>query len=88
VTPDILEGVIIDEDMLGNVPQLKYENHDITNTMKFSELAPHHYLELKVDLETNQSIHVPQVWAKGLERVGLLNLFDIPHLRWRNKVNA
>jgi hypothetical protein len=31
VTPDIPEEVIIDEDMLGKVPQLKYADHDITD---------------------------------------------------------
>jgi hypothetical protein len=67
VTPNIPEGVIIDEDMLGKVPQLRYADHDITDTEKFPELVPHHYLELKVDPTTNQSIHVPQVWARGLE---------------------
>jgi hypothetical protein len=39
VTPDILDGVIIDEDMLGKVSHLKYENHDIRDTTKFLELA-------------------------------------------------
>jgi hypothetical protein len=40
VTPDIPEEVIIDEDMLGKVPQLKYAYHDITDVVKFPELAP------------------------------------------------
>jgi hypothetical protein len=35
VTPEILVGVIIDEDMLGKVSQLKYVNHNITYTKKF-----------------------------------------------------
>jgi hypothetical protein len=49
VTLDIPEEVIIDEDMLGKVPQLKYAYHDIIDVVKFPELAPHEYLELKVD---------------------------------------
>jgi hypothetical protein len=56
--------------------------------MKFPELAPHHYLELRIDPTMNQSIPVPKVWERGLERAGILNLFDIPHFGQRNEVNA
>jgi hypothetical protein len=88
VTPDIPDGFIEDEDMLGRVPQLKYANHDITDMTKFHEIFPHHYLELRTYLEMNQSIPLPKVWPRGLERVGILNMFDIPHFGQRNEVNA
>jgi hypothetical protein len=67
VTPNIPYGIIIDEDMLGKLSQLKYTDHDITNTMKFLELVPSKYLELQIDPVTNQTINVPKVWARGLE---------------------
>jgi hypothetical protein len=86
--PDIPYGVIMEEDMLGRMSQLKYEYHDITNMVKFPKLVPHQYLEMKIDPTMNQSIPVPKVWARGLERACILNLFDIPHLDIRNKVNA
>jgi hypothetical protein len=86
--PDIPEGVIVDEDMLGMVLKLKYVDHDITNTVKFPELASHHYFELRTDLTTNESILVPNVWERGLEQEGILNLFDIPHFGRSKKVNA
>jgi len=79
VMTDISYGVIIDQDMLGKVSQLKYVNHDITDISKFLELALGKYLGLKLDPVTNQPIHVPKVWAKRLERVGILNLFEITH---------
>jgi hypothetical protein len=88
VTPDILEEVIIDEDMLGKVPQLKYVDHDITDVVKFPELVPHEYLELQIDPLTQQSVLVVQCWARGLECAGLLNLFDIPHFDHSNEVNS
>jgi hypothetical protein len=56
--------------------------------VKFPELVPHEYLELKVDPLTKQNVPVTKVWARGLERAGLLNLFDIPHFGHNNKVNA
>jgi hypothetical protein len=88
VMPDIPEEVMIDEDMLGKVPQLKYVEHDITDVAKFPELAPHEYLELKVDPLKQQSIPVTKVWSIGLEQACLLNLFDIPRFRCINEVNA
>jgi hypothetical protein len=38
-------GVIVEEDTLGLVPNLKYENRDITDEMKFIELALNKYLK-------------------------------------------
>jgi hypothetical protein len=74
--------------MLGRVSQIKYVDHDITDTIDFPKLALHHYLELKTDSTMNQSIPVPKVWARELERVDILNLFDILHFGWSNEVNA
>jgi hypothetical protein len=88
VTPKKLKGVIIDEDILGKVPKLRYVYHDIKDTMKFVELVPHLYLEMKVDPTTNQSRLVHQVWARGLECIGLLNLVYITHFGQRKEVNA
>jgi hypothetical protein len=34
--PDVVVAV---EDMLGKVPKLKYADHDVTDTMKFPDLA-------------------------------------------------
>jgi len=50
---DIPYGVIMEKDMLGRVSQLKYADQYITYMMKFPEIAPHQYLELRIDLETN-----------------------------------
>jgi hypothetical protein len=77
VTPDIPYGVIIDEDMLGKVPQLKYVDQNITNITKLPERALRKYLELKIDKMMNQTILVTKVWARGLERTGIM--FEILH---------
>jgi hypothetical protein len=45
VEPEIPEGVIVEEDMLGLIPSLKYVDHDITDENKFPELVPSKYLE-------------------------------------------
>jgi hypothetical protein len=36
----IPEGVIVEGDMLGLIPTLKYVDHDITDEKKFPELVP------------------------------------------------
>jgi hypothetical protein len=74
--------------MLGKVPQIRYVDHDINDMVKFHELAPHRYLELKHDPMTKQRIPLPRVWDKGLDWAGLLNVLDIPHFGRNNKVNS
>jgi hypothetical protein len=88
VTPYILEAVIINEYMLGKVLHLKYVDHDIIDVENFPELMPHEYLELQIDPQTQQNIQKVKVWARGLERASLLNLFDIPHFGGNNEINA
>jgi hypothetical protein len=79
VEPEIPPGVIVEEDMLGLVPNLKYADHDITDEKKFPELAPSKYLKKYINAETQMIVIEPQTWETGLEKVGILNLFDIPH---------
>jgi hypothetical protein len=45
VEPEIPPGVIIEEDMLGIMENLKYANHDLSNEKKFLELALKKYLK-------------------------------------------
>jgi hypothetical protein len=73
--------------MVGKVLQLKYTDHNITNTMKFPDLTLRHYLEIKIDAKTYLPIAKLQVWDRGLEQVGLLNLFDIPHFGRIQEIN-
>jgi hypothetical protein len=44
VEPPIPEGVIVEGDMLGLIPALKYADHDITDENKFPELVPNKFL--------------------------------------------
>jgi hypothetical protein len=71
--------------MIGKVLQLKYID---TNTTKFPELMSNNYLEMKIDVEMNMHIVELKVWAKGMKRVGLLNLLDIPHFCRSQDINA
>jgi hypothetical protein len=50
--PNIPHGVIVEGDMLGMIPQLKYVDHDITDKKKFSELALHKYFKSYINTIT------------------------------------
>jgi hypothetical protein len=86
--PPIPEGVIVEGDMLGLIPALKYVDHDITDENKFPELVPNKFLKKYISSETHMIVIEPQVWATGLQKEGLLNLFDIPHFGWSQEINA
>jgi hypothetical protein len=88
VTTEILVGVIIDEDMLGNVPQLKYVDQNIIDKMKFPEIVSDNYLEMKIDAKMYFPVVELKVWARGLEQASLLNLFDIPQFGRSEEINA
>jgi hypothetical protein len=51
----VLKGVRKDEDMLDKVANLKFMDHDITNTQKFPELARDQYLCTKTDPSTGKT---------------------------------
>jgi hypothetical protein len=82
------KGVRKDEDMLGKVAKLNFMDHDITDMQKFPELARDQYLCTKTDPATRKTWVEAQAWASGLEKVGILKLFKIPHFRWSNEINA
>jgi hypothetical protein len=88
VEPLIPGGVIVEGYMLGMILALKYVDHDITNEKKFPELVPNNFMMKSISFETHMIIIEPQVWARGLQKEGILNLFDIPHFGWTHEINA
>jgi hypothetical protein len=68
--------------MLGLIPTLKYANHDIIDENKFLKLIPSKFPMKFISSEIHMIVIEPQVWARGLQKAGLLNMFDIPHFRW------
>jgi hypothetical protein len=70
-----------DEELLGKISNLKYMDHDITDAQKFPELERDQYLCTTTVQETGEIVLEPQEWASGLDRVGILNVLDIPHFR-------
>jgi hypothetical protein len=56
--------------------------------ISFPELVPSKFLMKSISSETHMIVIEPQVWARGLQKVGLLNLFDIPHFGRSQEINA
>jgi hypothetical protein len=79
VEPPIPKGVIMEGDMLGLIPALKYEDHDIINENKFLELISSKFLMHSISSKTHMIVIKPRAWDRGMQKACLLNLFDIPH---------
>jgi hypothetical protein len=77
--PSIPEGVVVDGDMLGMIPALKYVEHDIIDENKFQEIVQNKFLKKFINVETHMIVIEPRVWDRGLHKAGRLNLFDILH---------
>jgi hypothetical protein len=74
--------MVIVDDMLGNVPKLRYSDHDMRDVAKFPDLAEETYLTntgeigplCKLIMEHTQ-------WIMGLYKYGIMNLLDITYFR-------
>jgi hypothetical protein len=47
VIPQILEGVKVDEKMIGGLNTMKYSDHGIADAIKFPDLTQQNYMEYK-----------------------------------------
>jgi len=59
VEPEIPLGVIMEEDMLGLILNLKYAGHDIMDERKFLELALSNYLKSYLSAKNNMVVIEP-----------------------------
>jgi hypothetical protein len=87
-TSPVPPGVSIEGDMLDKVVSLKFMDHDITDEQKFPELAREKYLCTKSIPGTRAIVLETQVWETRLEKLGILNLMEIPHFRHSLEINA
>jgi hypothetical protein len=77
--PEIPPDVIVEADMLGTVPNLKFEDHELSYQKKFLELALRKYLNTDIFPETSFIMVEPKPWAARLEKSDILNLQQILH---------
>jgi len=86
--PPILEGVIVEGDMIAMIPALRYVDHDIIDEKKFLELVPNNFLKNQISSKTHMIFIRPHIWDTRLQKEGILNLFDIPHFGRIQKINV
>jgi hypothetical protein len=66
--------------MLGKVPKLKYEDHDVIDTTKFLDIVQEIYLENRGEVgPLGKPILDPMQWITGLYNSSIMNLLDILH---------
>jgi hypothetical protein len=85
--PNILEGMKVDDEMVG-VDALKYSDHDVTDAIKFPDLAPQSYLESRGEGPSSAPLLEPIQWILGLYNMGIMNLLDIPHFGSGKHING
>jgi hypothetical protein len=74
--------------MLGNISSLNFFDHDITDEQKFPELAREKYLCIKSVTSIGVILLEMQMWAIGIEKLGILNLLKVPHFGCILEINA
>jgi hypothetical protein len=86
--PNIQPSVILEEDMLDVVENMKFADHELSDEKKFLELALKKYMRTTIFSETVFILVEPRAWAPGLEKSRILNLLDILHFARSVEINA
>jgi hypothetical protein len=73
----VLVGVSSEGEMLGNISNLKFMDHDIIDAQKFPELAKEQYFRTRSIPSIGEILLEPHEWVLGLEKEGILNLLEI-----------
>ena len=74
--------------LLGHVNDLKYQEYNLLDHVKFPQFQLDQYMAMIVNPATKVEALTPQAWIASLQPSGLLNLLQIPHFRQSNEINA
>jgi len=75
----LLEEVSFDGEVLGKIAQLKIEDAEFNDRSKYPQFELRRYLKKVQYLESGVTRLQPHQWATGLQRVGLLNILNVPN---------
>jgi len=78
---------LVEGDMLGKILKLRYVEHDLADKNKFHEIFPLNYLCTIPNSDATTYAIKSKQWAQGMEKVGILNLLDIPHFCRSTEIN-
>jgi hypothetical protein len=66
VMPKFSKGVKTDDDMVGGVYSLKYYDHDVSDAIKFPDLAAQSYMESRGEGPSGKPLLEPTKWIPRL----------------------
>jgi hypothetical protein len=85
--PKVIEGVKVDDKMVGGFDGLKYSYHDVFDTIKFPGMAEQSYLESRREGPSDEPLLEPAKWILGLYNIGIMNSLDILHFGHGKHIN-
>lgn len=86
--PPMSEDVIEEGVLLGQIPNLKYQDCNLLDLKNFSQFQVDRYMCRRIDQVTKDEVLAPQEWIKKLTPSRLLNLLCISHFVCSPKLNA
>ena len=78
------EDVEEEGSLLGHVNDLKYQDYNLLDHVKFPQFQVDQYMVMTVNPATKVEALTPQAWIASLQPSGLLNLLQIPHFGHSN----
>ena len=82
------EDVEEEGSLLGHVNDLKYQDYNLLDHVKFPQFQVEQYMMMTMNPATKVEALAPQAWIALLQPSGLLNLLQIPHFSRNNEINA
>jgi hypothetical protein len=86
--PPMSKDVIEEGTLLGQIPNLKYQDYNLLDLEKFPQFQADRYMCRRIDPVMNAKTLALQEWIEKLPPPGLLNLLRIPHFACSPKLNA
>ena len=65
--------------LLGHVNDLKYQDYNLLDHVKFPQFQVDQYMAMTVNPATKVEALTPQVWIASLQPSGMLSLLQTPH---------
>ena len=82
------EDVTEEGALLGQIPNLKYQDYNLLDPEKFPQFQVDQYMCIRTNPMTNTEVLVPQEWIETFTPLRLLNLLRIPHFMCSLELNA
>ena len=86
--PPMSKDVEEEGSLLGHVNNLKYQDYNLLDHVKFPQFQVDQYMAMTVNPTMKVEALTPQAWKASLHPSRLLNLLQIPHFGRSNKINA